>query len=165
MALIYDNPKKDKTCCFTGHREIPLLDLSRITRETREIVLSLYSRGVRYFGAGGAIGFDTIAAETVLELRETLCPEIKLILVLPCRDQTRGWKNERDLRRYAECLRLADKVVYTSDAYHRGCMHKRNRHLVDQSAYCIAYLTKPSGGTAYTVDYAEQRGLVILKIE
>lgn len=165
MALIYDNPKKDKTCCFTGHREIPLLDLSRITRKTRETVLSLYSRGVRYFGAGGAIGFDTIAAETVLELRETLCPEIKLILVLPCRDQTRGWKNERDLRRYAECLRLADKVVYTSDEYHRGCMHKRNRHLVDQSAYCIAYLTKPSGGTAYTVDYAEQRGLVILKIE
>ena len=165
MALIYDNPKKDKTCCFTGHREIPLLDLSRITRKTREAILSLYSRGVRYFGAGGAIGFDTIAAETVLELRETLCPEIKLILVLPCRDQTRGWKNERDLRRYAECLRLADKVVYTSDAYHRGCMHKRNRHLVDQSAYCIAYLTKPSGGTAYTVVYAEQRGLVILKIE
>ena len=165
MALIYDNPKKDKTCCFTGHREIPLLDLSRITRKTRETVLSLYSRGVRYFGAGGAIGFDTIAAETVLELRETLCPEIKLILVLPCRDQTRGWKNERDLRRYAECLRLADKVVYTSDEYHRGCMHKRNRHLVDQSAYCIAYLTKPSGGTAYTVDYAEQRGLVIIKIE
>ena len=165
MALIYDNPKKAETCCFTGHREIPLLDVSRITRKTRETILSLYSRGVRYFGAGGAIGFDTIAAETVLELRETLCPEIKLILVLPCRDQTRGWKNERDLRRYAECLRLADKVVYTSDEYHRGCMHKRNRHLVDQSAYCIAYLTKPSGGTAYTVDYAEQRGLVIIKIE
>lgn len=165
MALIFDNPKKNRTCCFTGHRELPLLDAARIARETREAVLSLYRIGVRYFGAGGAVGFDTVAAETVLELRETLCPEIKLILVLPCRDQTRSWKNERDLRRYAECLRLADKVVYTSQTYHRGCMHKRNRHLVDQSAYCIAYLKKPSGGTAYTVDYAEQRGLVILKIE
>ena len=164
MALIYDNPKKAETCCFTGHREIPLLEVARITRETKEAIVSLYQKGVRYFGAGGAMGFDTIAAETVLELRETICPEIKLILVLPCKDQTKSWKNPSDIRRHDETMRLADKIVYTAEHYHSGCMFKRNRHLVDQSAYCIAYHVKTSGGTAYTVDYAEQRRLAIIKI-
>ena len=43
-------------------------------------------------------------------------------------------------------------------------MHKRNRHLVDNSSLCIAYLTKESGGTAYTVNYARQSGLTIINI-
>lgn len=57
--------------------------------------------GYRYFGEGGALGFDTVAALTVLELK-SVYPDIKLILVLPCKKQTRGWsetdiqKNKRD---------------------------------------------------------------------
>lgn len=60
--------------------------------------------------------------------------------------------------------RQADKVVYTSKEYTRGCMHKRNRHLVDNSSICIAYLTEQSGGTAYTVDYARKNGLIVINI-
>lgn len=44
-----------------------------------------------YFGAGGALGFDTLAAQTVLELKKKY-PDIRLILVLPCLSQTRNWK-------------------------------------------------------------------------
>jgi hypothetical protein len=43
-------------------------------------------------------------------------------------------------------------------------MHKRNRHLVDNSSACIAYLTESKGGTAYTVDYAEKHGLTVFNI-
>lgn len=48
--------------------------------------------------------------------------------------------------------------------YFKGCMHKRNRHLVDNSGYCICYLTRTQGGTAYTVDYALERGLPVINI-
>ena len=41
-------------------------------------------------------------------------------------------------------------------------MHKRNRMLVDMSSICICYLTKDTGGTAYTVKYAEKQKLKIL---
>ena len=108
------------------------------------------------------MGFDTLAAQTVLRLRERY-PQIRLILVLPCLNQTRGWQ-QADVDIYEELKRRADKVTYTSESYFRGCMQKRNRHLVDNSSGCICYLTKPTGGTAYTVDYARRRGLRIINI-
>ena len=58
----------------------------------------------------------------------------------------------------------ADKVTYISEQYYSGCMHKRNRHLVDCSSLCICYLTEQSGGTAYTVNYARSQGLKIVNV-
>ena len=150
---------KEKTCCFTGHREIPERDYNLLKQKTKNAIVALIGKGVIYFGAGGARGFDTIAAETVLELKKDY-PQIKLILVLPCPDQTKGWK-EDDIRKYNIIKENADKVVFTADHYFNGCMHVRNRHLVDNSGYCICYLTKENGGTAFTVNYAKTKGLEI----
>ena len=58
----------------------------------------------------------------------------------------------------------ADKEVYTSQDYYNGCMHKRNRHLVNNSSKCICYFTEKPGGTFYTVKYASERGLSIVNI-
>ena len=153
---------REQTCCFTGHREIPPGKRAEIADRLERVISTLYQSGVRYYGAGGARGFDALAANTVLRLRES-CPDIKLILVLPCLTQTRGWRPE-DIAEYERIKGLADKVVYTSQAYYAGCMHKRNRHLVDHSSVCICYLTKNSGGTAYTVDYAKKQGLEIINL-
>ena len=57
-----------------------------------------------------------------------------------------------------------DKVVYTSHDYFRGCMFKRNRHLVNGSSVCIAYLTQEKGGTAYTVNYARQNNVQVINL-
>lgn len=151
-----------KTCCFTGHREIPLNQIETVRIKVRNSVIGLIHEGYLYFGAGGALGFDTLCAQVVLELKNEF-PQIKLILVLPCRSQTNGWKQE-DVAIYGKIMQQADKVVYTSDNYFRGCMHKRNRHLVDNSSACICYLTKSSGGTFYTVNYACQKGLSIISV-
>ena len=125
-------------------------------------MIEAIEQGYRYFGCGGALGFDTLAAQTVLRLRE-IYPEIRLILVLPCRDQTRGWK-QADVAEYDRIMKAADKVTYTSEQYYSGCMHKRNRHLVDYSSLCVCYLTEQSGGTAYTVNYARTQGLKIINV-
>lgn len=53
-----------------------------------------------YFGAGGALGFDTLAAQCVLSLRKRYS-HIKLILVLPCTTQTKGWSKD-DIAVYEE---------------------------------------------------------------
>ena len=125
-------------------------------------MIEAIEQGYRYFGAGGALGFDTLAAQTVLELKSEY-PEIKLILVLPCKNQTRGWE-QADIEEYERIKAAADKVVHTSKDYYSGCMHKRNRHLVDNSSLCICYLTEQSGGTAYSVNYARSQGLKIINI-
>lgn len=61
---------KEKTCCFTGHREIPSKAYQRLFSKTEEMVESLIKEGYLFFGAGGALGFDTIAALVVLKLKE-----------------------------------------------------------------------------------------------
>lgn len=86
-----------------------------------------------------------------------LNPDIRLIFVLPCYSQTRGWSSE-DVGIYESIKEQADKVVYISEEYTRGCMHKRNRHLVDNSSVCIAYLTESKGGTAYRVTMLKNTG-------
>ena len=156
------NEKRKITACFTGHRKIPSNEISTVKKKLNETISSSIEKGYRYFGAGGAVGFDTIAAQVVLELKEKY-PNVKLILVLPCPNQTRGW-NEADVVEYEKIKNEADKVVYTSDHYFRGCMQKRNRHLVDNSSLCICYLTDSTGGTAYTVKYAVQNGLIVVNI-
>ncbi len=136
--------------------------LKRITRRLKESILELINDGYLYFGAGGALGFDTLAAQVVLDLKSEH-PQIKLILVLPCLSQSNGW-NEDDQVIYENIKSLADKVVYTSREYTRGCMHNRNRHLVDNSSACICYLTEATGGTAYTVEYAKRKALRVINI-
>ena len=153
---------KEKTVCFTGHRTIPMLKKWKIEKKLKETLDALIDNGYCYFGAGGALGFDTIAAQTVLGLKKKH-PEIKLILVLPCKNQTRGWE-EKDVSVYESIIEQADKVVYTQEHYDRGCMFKRNRHLVDNSSVCVAYLTEEKGGTAYTVNYANQKGVKVINI-
>ena len=146
---------RDKTACFTGHRKIASEQQRIVAERLKQTVEKLILNGYCYFGAGGALGFDTLAAECVLYLKKQY-PQIKLILVLPCKTQTRGWDSE-DIAIYEQIKAQADKVVYTSEEYTRGCMFKRNRHLVDNSSVCIAYLTESKGGTAYTVNYAKQK--------
>lgn len=138
-----------------------MLKKSEITRRLRKTLIELIDDGYCFFGAGGALGFDTIAAQTVLDLKKDY-PQIKLILVLPCIYQTRGW-NEPDVRMYEYIKEVADKYVYTSENYFNGCMQKRNRHLVDNSSVCVCYLTK-KGGTFYTVKYAHRKDLKIINI-
>lgn len=153
---------KEQTACFTGHRKIPFGHAHGIKKRLKETVIELVNQGYRFFGAGGALGFDTMAAQTILELKKDY-PHIKLILVLPCLSQADRWE-EKDKIVYEDIKRKADKVVYTSQEYTRDCMFKRNRHLVDNSSVCICYLTEETGGTAYTVEYARKNGLRIVHI-
>jgi uncharacterized phage-like protein YoqJ len=153
---------KDQTCCFTGHRKIPPEQSEKIAGRLKTVLIQLIESGIRYFGAGGALGFDTLAAQTVLELKGQY-PQIRLILVLPCPEQTRGWKAE-DVAVYEDIKARCDKVVYTSQSYTNGCMFRRNRHLVDESSVCVCWLTEPAGGTAYTVRYARENGLRIMNL-
>lgn len=153
---------KRKTCCFTGHRNIPSREYQKIFDKTEKTVENLIRKGYLYFGVGGALGFDTISALVVLKLRKQY-PDICLILVLPCVSQSKSWSDE-NIEIYEKIKQQADKIVYTSTEYTQGCMHKRNRHLIDNSSACICYLTKNTGGTFYTVNYAYNKNLTVINL-
>ncbi len=153
-----------KTCCFSGHRQICDEHLMRLPEALSGLLDSLVQKGFRHFKAGGAIGFDTIAALKCLELKNKY-PElsITLELCLPCRDQTLGW-SEMEKSAYRFVLARADKVSYESEVYTKGCMYARNRRLVDGSDVCVCYLASKKGGTAYTCSYAEQKGVEVINL-
>ena len=153
----------EKSVCFTGHRELEPETAEGIRTLVREAVKIYIKRGYNTFIAGGALGFDTIAAEEVLRLREEL-GGIKLVLALPCKSQTKKWRSDGDISRHSRVFEQADEVICTSDSYYPGCMHLRNRFMVDNSSVCIAYCTRDTGGSAYTCKYAEKKGRELVNL-
>lgn len=153
----------EKTVCFSGHR-ILHEPKEEIQARTETAVKKCIEQGFDRFIVGGAVGFDALAAETVLGLKENY-PNIKLIMALPCPPEERSLKwNQVQKKQYYEIIKQADKVYTLSLQYTDSCMLDRNRYMVDNSKCLICYLRKRRGGTVYTVKYAEKQGLKILRL-
>ena len=128
----------------------------------REAVRRLYRRGFRQFYSGGALGFDLLAAEEVLLLRENL-RDLRLVFALPCGDQTGNWP-EKEIIRQRQLILLADETRVLSPQYYPGCMMVRNRYMVDHAAYCVCYLKRMRGGTMSTVAYALRQDVPVMNL-
>ena len=156
---------KAHSCCFSGHRILSAEERAAVEENLRPLLRHLIEdEGICCFLAGGALGFDTIAALTVLELKEDF-PHIRLRMVLPCKDQDSKWrKGERQL--YRDILSRADHVEYIADSYLPGCMQARNRALVEQSSICVCCLRRQaqSSGTEFTVNLAEAQGKTVYNV-
>ena len=152
-----------RSVCFTGHRKKHItMALSVLWDRCERVAASLYDQGFRTFICGGATGFDTLAASCVSRLRESR-PDMRLVLALPCLDQTRGWA-ETDLDLYNGLVEQADRVLMLAPHYYPGCMMVRNRFMVDHAGFCVAYLNGRRGGTASTIGYALQKKLPVLNL-
>ena len=147
-------------CCFTGHRPDALPAYGNEQAEEMISLVYLLNRaveraiedGVTEFFVGGAQGFDTLAAECVIQQQEAH-PSLTLHLALPGKNQTDGW-NTRDKARYTSILNKANEIWYAAEICSRESIKRRNRYLVDHAGRCIAYLRRMRGGTLYTVNYA-----------
>lgn len=163
--MMKNNPKsmeRGLTVCFTGHRHIAYETAIRLPSVLEKVLVDLVERGATTFRAGGAIGFDTVAALKVLELKERY-PHIRLELILPCRNQTEYWE-ETAVRTYQYILSRADSHLFLFDTYFDGCMLERDRRLVEGSDICVAYCTRSRGGTAYTFTQALRAGLEVINL-
>lgn len=144
---------------FSGHREILSIDTDKLRLAIRQ----LYSEGYRIFMSGMAEGFDLLAAEVVLELKEEL-EDIRLRCVIPFEGHIAkvGAKNRA---RYQAVCAAADEVVTLADAYHERAYFIRNDYLVDNAEALICYYSgKRRSGTGYTVMRAIKKCLKIVNI-
>lgn len=154
---------RERTCCFTGHRNIPADRLQMVMAGTEAKVRELILRGYRYFGVGGAVGYDTIVAEMLFRLREREYPGIRIILVYPFDGFISRWSDSQQAT-YARLLPLYNKRVCVCKSASREAYLTRDRHLVDCSSVCVAYCTRQTGGTAYTIRYAAARGVPVFNV-
>ena len=152
-----------KCCCFTGHREIPQSDLNALRDDLDfEIEKHYILHGVTTFISGGAVGFDMLAAETVIGAKQRH-PDIKLVFVLPCDGHNKSWKAS-DSAKLRVLMLHADQTLCLADHYYRGCMHQRNKFMLEHSAYCISYCRKDSGGTFYTLSLARKTNKTVTEL-
>jgi len=153
----------ESSACFTGHRNIPTVELPRLMERLEETVTSLVYQGVLTFWSGGATGFDTLAAFAVITARKRN-PSVKLMMALPCANQDEKWK-AADKQTYKLLLDSADEVVYVSEQpYFDGCMEARNRYLIEHSGVCVAYMKHGRSGTSQTVRFARENGLTVINL-
>ena len=157
----------NRSVCFTGHRTIAE-DKEKLSARLYALLECLVTeQKVTDFYTGGAVGWDALAALTVLKLRESY-PEVKLHLVLPCsfEEQSAKW-NEAQKAEYQHILGLADNVEQVSDRYYNGCMKARNARLVElASDYCICYWNPKHyrSGTGQTVRMAQKKGIEVINL-
>jgi len=162
----------DKTCCSTGHRPQKLPwgfnenDNRYIIakKKTRNALLTAISKGYLYFISGMALGFDIMFAEVVLELKEEY-PNIKLICIIPCEDQSNIW-NKMQQARYHKILAQADYThcLYKTYKENTNCMIERNNYMLNISSLVIALFNGKNGGTKRTLDTAKAQGKEIIII-
>lgn len=153
-----------KSVCFTGHRDVDT-DMAVLNFLLRSFLDRLITeQGAADFYTGGAIGFDTIAADTVLEMRKRY-PQVKLHLILPCSnaEQTKCW-TAKQKERFQQILDSADSVEYISDRYYTGCMKDRNTRLVELADCCISYWNPDNyrSGAGQTVRMAQKKNIPVV---
>ena len=74
----------EATVCFTGHRKIAPDAMTAVSDRIGDVTRQLYESGARHFRCGGAVGFDTLAALSVIRLRQlNEYRDLRLVLVLP----------------------------------------------------------------------------------
>ncbi len=114
------------------------------------------------FYTGMALGFDILAAETVLKLKKDF-PHLKLIAVIPFEEQEKTHSQEWKTR-YEQVLSACDEVKLLSKEYHAGCYQNRNKYMVDNSDYIVTWYDGKQGGTRNTLLYAQKKNRYIVNV-
>lgn len=165
----YESDQRRKSCSFTGHRDLSVKETRKLLPKLRSTILYLISQGVTEFHAGGAEGFDTLAAGVVHEISRTH-EGVRLVLELPYeRSFSRDTDTSQKKRFYEYIKSVADEVNIhgkkpTGKLEAVECLYKRNRVLMNKSYYCVCYMREPVGGTAYTVNYAKTLDCLIINL-
>lgn len=139
-----------KSCCFTGHRDISEEKIPEIKKGLFTEIDKLYKEGFTNFITGGAKGFDTVAAQVVLEYKKNHS-NVTLTIISPFV----GFEKEKT---------NADQYIELAKKYSKGCFAKRNREMVDRSQKCIAYLAYSPSGTSQTVNYANISNVEVINV-
>jgi len=160
-----------KTLCFSGHRTEKMpkgrnefnLMIQSLIYEINKAIMDGYDT----FMFGACYGFDLICAEQILLrkqiIRHTDPVNIKLVAVVPFEEQASRWKTN-DREKYFNILSKCDEVITLNKHYQSGCYYERNRYMVDNSSRLICYYDGRSGGTRYTIEYAESKSIPMINI-
>lgn len=149
-----------KTCCITGHRDIPAERMAYVEQQLRREVLAAIEAGYTRFISGFAEGADLMFAAIVAEQKENH-PELFLEAAIPYagRLKTRN-------KQFHALLQACNGIKVMCREYTPSCFMQRNRYMARESQRVIAvYDGRDRGGTLFTLRYAHTLGREIQVIQ
>lgn len=142
---------KRKTCCVTGHRDLPQREIGYVKAALRREVGRAVADGHTCFMSGFGEGVDQYFAEIVLEKMKDN-PELELVAVIPYRKRLDSL-NKRN--RTYKLLEACSEVVVVQEEYHPSVYSRRSRYMAERSDRVIAvYDGREKGGTVRTIRFA-----------
>lgn len=142
-----------KTCCVTGHRDLPQNQVSYVKTALLHEIEKAVADGFTRFMSGFAEGVDQYFAEIVLEKRKKN-PVLELIAVIPYQKRL---DSLMERGRTYEMLEGCADVVVMQEKYHPSVYSHRNRYMATHSDRVIAvYDGREKGGTVRTIRFAHQ---------
>lgn len=149
---------RGKTCCVTGHRDIPADRIGLVKEKLRNAILVAIEDGYTHFISGFATGADLMFAEIIAELKGPYLITLEAAIPYFGRLKTPD-------KIFQKLIGCCDIVKVHSDQYSKDCYVLRNRYMVDSSGLVIAVFDgRQTGGTAASLMYAKSRGLQVVFI-
>lgn len=143
----------EKTCCVTGHRDIPKEYLDHVEQELRREVQAAIENGFTRFISGFAEGVDLMFAAIVAE-EKARRPGLFLEAAIPYP----GRLKSKD-QQFQKLLKACDGIKVVCNTYSKSCFFQRNRYMVAESQRVIAvYDGREQGGTLFTMRDAHAAG-------
>ena len=147
-----------KTCALTGHRQLPeTFDGNALYDKLEELIKD----GCDSFLCGMAEGFDLLALNCLAVLKRKY--RIYIEACIPFEGQELTFR-DREKARYQNLIQWCDRKTVIFESYQNGCYLARDRYMVDCADFVLAYCTKNTGGSAYTVNYAKQKNVPVINL-
>ncbi len=151
-----------KIASFTGHRPDKFsfkydeqhINCIKLKYTLINEIEKLYSKGVKIFLTGCALGVDIWCGEIVLNLMQ-IYDDIQLYCILPCKNQDKIW-NDSYKKRFENLINNCTKSILIQQDYSKDCFFKRNKYLVDKANIILAVynISLNKSGTKNTLNYA-----------
>ena len=139
-----------RTCCVTGHRDLPQKEINRIKAALRQEIEKAVADGFTRFISGFAEGLEQSFAEIVLEMQKSN-QALELVALIPYQKRL---DNLREKRRTYEMLEACTDIVVIREKYQPSVYSQRNRYMVEHSDRVIAvYDGREKGGTAGAIRF------------
>ena len=144
-----------KKCCFCGHRRKWDINPDIVSELGTYIEELIIKKDVSIFYSGGMGEFDKMCEKIVRELK-CKYPNVRLHLIIPYMKQTLN----KNFEYYNECY----DEIYLPDLeniFYKAAILERNRWMVRECNFMVAYVSNNDGGAKKTLDYALKHDIVI----
>lgn len=135
-------------CTFFGHRECYGLDIDVLLCTIEDLIC----QGIDTFYVGNQGAFDSMVYRCLKQLRATH-PHIYIAVVLAYLPTEKNG--------ISDC---PDTMYPEIEGHPKYAIHRRNRWMISQSAYCVCYVNHTWGGAYQFARMAKKKNLHIINL-